>query len=146
MKVYLAAPYAARALLNEYAAELRHIGIAVTSTWLDGTHELDAEHTATHEDRQRWATEDLADVRRSDLLVAFTAAAVGIQPPRGTSGGRHVETGYALGRNISVLLVGETEENVFHSLAYRREPNWHAALVEISRRFAAPRQPMAASA
>ena len=55
------------------------------------------------------AVQDLIDVDNADVLVVYTE-------PYGTpvsGGGRHVETGYALGKGKTVLVVGP-HENVFH--------------------------------
>jgi nucleoside 2-deoxyribosyltransferase len=132
IKVYLAGPYRARTILKDCADELDRIGYTVVCRWLDGDHEgaPDAAADAPVEDRQRWAREDLQDVDACGVLVAFTADAVG---KAGASGGRHIETGYALARNKTVVLVGEPE-NVFHWLPQvNRVPDWHAAVVLLAR-------------
>ena len=54
---------------------------------------------------------DLNDVVRSDLLILFTAAFVGIEG----GGGRHVETGWALAHGVPIIVVGQPE-NVFHRM------------------------------
>lgn len=115
--VYLAGPYDARPMIASHAAALRVVGLTVRAEWLDGTHDYPdppddpaaaAAVRAAHE--QCCALLDLADIDHADLLIAFTAASV---MSSGTSGGRHVETGYALGHGIPVVVVGEPE-NVFH--------------------------------
>lgn len=131
--IYLAGPYSSRDVLREYRSELIRIGYKVRARWLDGGHEVatnpQVEADADPSERARWAHEDLEDVRACHLLVAFTSAAVG---GGGVSGGRHVETGYALGQHKKVLLVGEPE-NVFHWLpGVTRVPDWHEALIELS--------------
>ena len=40
MHVYLAAPYASRDQLRDYAAQLTRIGFTVTSSWLKESHEI----------------------------------------------------------------------------------------------------------
>lgn len=123
-RIYLAARYSRRLELCGYRRALELHGILVTSTWLNGEHQIDdgghpiGETGAdlvergggdrAAELRQHFAVEDLRDVRRSDALVAFT------ETPRSTSsrGGRHVELGVALGRGIPVIVVGP-RENVF---------------------------------
>lgn len=140
MKIYLAGPYAARTTLAGYAEELRSIGITVTSTWLDETHDINAgtEGAATAlTDSQvaLHAATDIDDVRRSDILVLFTAASVGCEG----GGGRHVETGIAIALHKPVLIIGEPE-NVFHRLGNPvfTVPDWHAAVLDLARRLAAP--------
>lgn len=151
MKVYLAAPYAARETVRDYAAQLTRIGFTVTSSWLDEKHEINAgtsgaatalpdAQVAVH------AASDFRDIDKSDLLVAITAKALGVE---GGSGGRHVETGYAMALNKPVLVVGEPE-NVFHRLPTKCAlvPNWAEAVIELAHRLVNDRteQPQAVSA
>lgn len=132
--VYLAGPYASRERLLDHSAELVRIGYKVSARWLDGSHGTPDGVEPTIEQQADWAQMDLDDIRKSDLLIAFTAAAAGV-PTQGVSGGRHVETGYALGQHKTVLLVGEPE-NVFHWLrVVTILPNWHEALIELSARL-----------
>lgn len=132
MKVYLAAPYAARDLVREYADDLLAVGLVITSSWLSEEHDitpgttgaatdLDAATVAQH------VADDLAGVEVADLLVIFTEASVGVER---SSGGRHVETGYALALGKRVLLVGEPE-NIFHR-GLTRVADWHEALVVLA--------------
>lgn len=136
MKVYLAAPYGSRDTIRTYAAELREIGIAVTSTWLDEQHEINAGTQGaavalSDEQVSQHAQADIREVRDSDLLVLFTAKAVGAEG----GGGRHVETGIALALRKPVLVVGEPE-NVFHRThGVFAVPDWHGAVVDLARRF-----------
>lgn len=152
--VYLAGPYAARDRLAEYGEQLTRVGYILKARWLTRDAETQPEGAATEaplDDRRRWASEDLEDITRADMLVAFTAAAVDLPPGFGTSGGRHVETGYALGIGRPVVLVGEPE-NVFHWLPrVTRVPDWHEALIELSAQLVAsergkPRAPRAVEA
>ena len=139
MKVYLAGPYRARAAIKECADNLTAIGFTVEARWLDGDHQgaPDAATDAPIEDRQRWAREDLADIDQADVLVAFTSAGAwaldGTRSPvpsnYGASGGRHIETGYALAHQTPVVLIGQPE-NVFHWLdAITTCADWHEAVV-----------------
>lgn len=136
MKVYLAAPYGSRDTIRTYAAELREVGITVTSSWLNEQHEINpgTEGAATalsDEQVSQHAQTDIREVRNSDLLVLFTAAAVGVEG----GGGRHVETGVALALRKPVLIVGEPE-NVFHrTTGVFAFPDWHAALIDLARRY-----------
>jgi hypothetical protein len=142
MRVYLAGPYRSREALRVCGEQLTAIGYQVTARWLCGDHD-GAPDAATDEplaDRQRWAREDCQDIEAADVVVVFTAnaawqltypnsngrlAAIGF----GASGGRHVETGYALANGATVLLVGEPE-NVFHWLpGITRCEDWHQAVI-----------------
>lgn len=120
LRAYLAAPYAARDRVRDYARDLARIGIDVTASWLDEQHEINAGTTgaATALDPAevaRHAATDLDDIERCDVLVLFTAASLGLDQADVPSGGRHVETGYALAKGVPVIVVGEPE-NVFHRL------------------------------
>lgn len=124
MKIYLAARYSRREELCGYRAELEALGHTVTARWLNGSHQISDNGTPIGDDgeslvefgqteraaqlRQHFAEEDLADVIRADLLVAFT------EPPRSSAsrGGRYVEMGVAIGHGIPVVIVGP-RENVF---------------------------------
>jgi nucleoside 2-deoxyribosyltransferase len=144
VKVYLAAPYAARDQVKDYAAELTRIGFTITSTWLNETHDINAGTTGaatglSNDQVALHAAADLHDIDQSDLLVAITAKAVN---ERGGSGGRHVETGYAIALGKPVVVVGEPE-NVFHRLgsACTIVPTWHEAVIELSARLVQDRRP-----
>jgi nucleoside 2-deoxyribosyltransferase len=147
VRVYLAAPYAARAQVRTYRDELVRVGFSVTSSWLDETHEIGsgtvgAATDLPPDDVAAHASIDLYDIDRSDLLVVLTADQSDMVGGTGTSGGRHVETGYAIGKGLPVLVVGEPE-NVFHRLgrACTVVPNWHEAVIELSSRLVENRRP-----
>jgi nucleoside 2-deoxyribosyltransferase len=136
--VYLAGPYAARDLLGRYARELEQIGYHVGTRWLAEDHSITpgtegAAVDLADEQAAQHAMDDLADI-----LLAFTAASVlpaDERVKRGTSGGRHIETGYALALNKPVVLVGDAE-NVFHRMPHvTRVPDWHDAVVEMAARL-----------
>jgi nucleoside 2-deoxyribosyltransferase len=124
MDIYLAAAYARRAELLGYRRQLEAIGHRVTSQWVLGLHE------AQEGDWSQWARfaeDDLYDIDRADLLVAFTEPS----DTGPTRGGRHVECGYALGRGIPLVIVGH-RENVFYHLPYIIfYPTWAEALLAI---------------
>lgn len=138
LRAYLAAPYAARDLVR--------VGIDVTASWLDEEHEINegttGAATALHPDEvARHAATDLDDIERCDVLVLFTAASLGMDVADAASGGRHVETGYALAKNIPVIVIGPPE-NVFHRLDHApsftrwlvRADTWLEALGELTLR------------
>jgi hypothetical protein len=119
MKVYLAAPYATKELMQERAEELRHLGIEVTSSWIDEPHKPSTQmHELTHEEHQQYALRDVEDVIAADVLVFHV-------DPTGkiVRAGRHVEFGMAvlinqLIRGMPILVVGDAHENIFHHLPY----------------------------
>ena len=63
----------------------------------------------------RFASEDLEDIRRADVVICFT------EEPRSNNsrGGRHVEFGYALGLGKTIVIVGP-RENVFYCIRNER--------------------------
>lgn len=127
MKLYLAAPYAARDYVRGVSAPLLlAAGHSMTSDWLLATRAITPASLGTaqvHTDAEvmHHAGKDLAEVRQADVLVHFTAKYL---VARSThlqelgdaanlhSGGRHVETGYALALHKPVIYLGQPE-NIF---------------------------------
>ena len=110
MRIYLAARYSRREELCGYARILEAAGHEITSRWLDGGHQIppDQEEAVVRAEGERFAREDIEDVRRAECVIAFTE-----QPREGTSrGGRHVELGLALAWEKRLRIVGP-RENVF---------------------------------
>jgi nucleoside 2-deoxyribosyltransferase len=101
LKVYIAAPYPERATAVALMHACEAIGIEVTSRWLKAPDALS----------DAFAREDIADVTRADMLLAYNPPAYA---EKGT-GGRHVELGYALALGKKVILVGP-RSNIFHYL------------------------------
>lgn len=139
MRVYIAAPYAARKQALAYAQDLCGLGFDVTSSWVNEDHEIGPGTTGaapalSDDEAGRHAATDLDDVDRADVLVLLTAGSEGAED----GGGRHVATGYALAEGKWVVVVGEAE-NIFHRVGgyghlVEVVPNWLAAvgfLVEI---------------
>jgi len=123
MKVYLAAPYSARdRVRNDVASRLIREGHVVTSSWLKDQHEItpDKEGASWGSDGRyilKHVEDDFKDVSDADLLVVFTGEWISLMWPDLSetalhSGGRHVETGYALALAKPVVVMGEAE-NVF---------------------------------
>jgi nucleoside 2-deoxyribosyltransferase len=111
-RVYLAARYARASELFLHAMDLVSAGFVVTSRWIRGDHQAsDEQLTADPGLAERFAAEDVEDLRRADIVISFTE-----EPRSGHSrGGRHVEFGMALALGKRVLVVGH-RENVFHCL------------------------------
>lgn len=108
MRVYLAARFSRKAEMQAVAERLNALGTyVVTSRWIDGSHrKTDSEELA------QFAAEDLQDIDGSDGLIAYMES-----PESGyQSGGRHVEFGYAIARDMWIAVIGEPE-NVFHLLS-----------------------------
>lgn len=133
LKVYLAAPYAARDTVRKhYVPDLERLGMLCVSSWLDEDHEINAgtlDAAADLDDAtvSGHALDDLADVATCDVLVLLTTDYLNVGS---ASGGRHVETGYALALGARVIVVGEPE-NIFHRIqsgAVERVDRWQLAL------------------
>jgi hypothetical protein len=85
---------------------VQSLGHTVTSRWLD-----EAQYTGMPTEQQekvRAAIENLEDVQSADLLILRAEPDGSFVP-----GGKHVETGAALGWGKPVLVLGRPE-NVFH--------------------------------
>jgi nucleoside 2-deoxyribosyltransferase len=114
LKVYLAAPYIMKDLINVRARELRACGIDVTSSWLNEPHKPTTQmHELTHEEHQAYALADISDLVAADVVVFFTDPSKTL-----VRAGRHVEFGIALGigltRSMPIFVVGQERENIFH--------------------------------
>lgn len=132
MKVYLAARFDRGPELRTYRDELQSVGLTVTSRWLDLHGETSDLAAYDAETMSRFAVEDLEDIYQADVLIAFTE-----RPTVGyTSGGRHVEVGYALAHEKPVLIVGHPE-NIFYQMGVTSltditvVDDWHAALAAL---------------
>lgn len=124
MKIYLAAPYAARDILKEHVEFWEEHGHEITCGWVNGTRPLGVESygisaVSTDAEVTAHATMDLEDIEAADALVHYTAQYIqSLDPSLGSvthnlhSGGRHVETGYALAKDIPVVVIGP-DENIF---------------------------------
>ena len=125
MKVYLAAPYAGRDVLKGELDTWAELGVEVTCGWVQGTRPLGASTygisaESTLAEVEAHATMDLADVDRADALVLYTANYLQqLDPSLGDvthqlhTGGRHIETGYAIAKDKPVVVLGN-DENIFH--------------------------------
>lgn len=141
MRVYIAGPYEARPALQMLARDLESVGFINTARWLGETHDINAGTVGpapalSDEQVTEHVLDDFRDILSADVLVLVTAeaAAKWLRDPHlaGRSGGRHVETGYALANSLEVFVVGEAE-NVFHRGACRVVSNAYKltlALVE----------------
>lgn len=121
MRIYIAAPFAARPLVATYADALRRWGHECTSTWASSTREiqvstLGASWGTSDEGVREHALGDLKDVMRSDALIMLTAGhvlAAGVPDQRLHTGGRHTELGMAVAAGKPCVVIG-WPENIFH--------------------------------
>jgi nucleoside 2-deoxyribosyltransferase len=131
IKVYIAAPFEERNKALFLKAVLVNRGAIVTSTWLtdaDGnTANMAAIQDRFHDCRCR-AVKDYQDIDAADVFLLYKPLEIHRKP---TTGGHHVETGYAQGKGKPIVLFG-ARENVFHYRAgvYLIAPDALAALCD----------------
>lgn len=113
MRAYVAARMENQRDASEIRDTLRRHDIEVVAKWID---ERPANRDDSIEDKRRRLHMDLSDVADSDVLVLFKPQ----DTHRSTTGGHHVEFGWALALGKPAFLVG-TRENLFH---------WHENVVE----------------
>lgn len=121
MKFYLAASAVAQQEMRLYRKELEKRGHKVTSRWLD-TDLMTKEQIAIASEFVvgNHGETDLADIRIADALLMFTHW-------QSTTGGQHVEFGYALGLGKPIVLIGDYF-NVFQPQCILHYVTWHQFL------------------
>lgn len=101
VKIYIAAKYARREEMEEIALMLMNAhGYDITARWVFGGEEGFSQ--------EEIAIFDLEDVDEADTVISFTE-----RPDMYTTGGRHVEFGYAIATGKRLVVIGP-RENVFH--------------------------------
>ena len=122
-RVYLAAPYSLKPLMEQYARELKEDDINVVSSWLEEPHPPDIQlWEVPAETHRQYAVRDIEDIHNSDAMVFFVDQTRSL-----VRGGRHVEFGIALESNIPIFVVGDFE-NMFHYLPQIEHfSNWELA-------------------
>lgn len=101
VKIYIAAKYARREEMEEIALMLMNAhGYDITARWVFGGEEGFSQ--------EEIAVFDLEDVDEADTVISFTE-----HPNMYTTGGRHVEFGYAIATGKRLVVIGP-RENVFH--------------------------------
>jgi len=108
LKIYLAGAWSRRDELAQVAEELKamNIGLEITSRWLREPTMFDAKKYRGESFRRRRAQEDVADVRRADMLVRFTDDLSGsMVPAKLATGARMFEMGMAYERGKRIVVV-----------------------------------------
>lgn len=111
--------------MQKHAADLETLGIEITSHWMRPDYRWNGvpDESMSAEDLAGCAAEDFADIDAADMFVCFTE-----KPDVGhTSGGRHVEFGYALARGKRVILIGPVENIFYHLPQVTRFEQWWEA-------------------
>jgi nucleoside 2-deoxyribosyltransferase len=105
MEIYIAAPFDRRVAAKRARKILEDKGHIVNATWIDShLEELDLQ---TIDERWEEARKDLMDIHRSDTFVLLNNCG------ESTTGGMHIEFGFALGRGKRIFLIGEPS-SIFH--------------------------------
>ena len=107
-KIYLSSRYSRQKELRKYAKYLEEEGNIITSSWLYSEGD---ESVETEENIKKSAYKNLSDILYADFVLCFSEEP---DNPYGR-GGRHIETGYSLGKGIPVIVIGPVE-NSFHRL------------------------------
>lgn len=114
LRIYLAAPFEERPVMLELKKTLEDAGAVITSTWLtpDDSLSMNQLHAKSNRHYECWtrAQKDFEDIDAAHVLVLWKPKSIHKKP---TTGGHHVEVGYALAKGKPVFVVGE-RENVFH--------------------------------
>lgn len=114
MKIYLAARFSKRHVLQGWAEALEQSGHEIVSRWskVGNDHKLPPglSERANDLERERFAKEDLEDIDACDCIISL------MEEARSNSrGGRHVEFGYGLALRKLMVIVGD-RETVFHHI------------------------------
>jgi hypothetical protein len=124
VKIYLAASYSRRLEMLRRGKDIIALGHKLSCRWIHGGHKMDPAGSRIMQN-ERFAREDLEDLRAADCMIFFSALP-GVASKG--KGGRHVEFGYALAFGKRLIVIG-APENVFHYLP-RIEvcPDWPSFL------------------
>jgi hypothetical protein len=119
-KIYVAGYLENTERMRHVRSLLQSHGFIVTSRWIDegddqAKRRLEVWEGKIDEDPEKFAffaRRDLADIDEARFVVFFSAG-----DGRMSSGGRHIEMGYALAKGYPVVIIGP-RENVFQALPY----------------------------
>ena len=127
MKIYLAGSYERRAEIDAAGASLVALGHRILSSW--HTQQIPPEDYEINPSRRTWsAMQDLAQLKRADVVIVFTERPVEIT----SAGGTMVELGYALAKEKEIIIVGPAQ-NCFvdyaAALSLTAVPVWDPAVI-----------------
>ena len=113
MKIYIAAAYQRQEEMRRIRQELRLMGHAVTSRWLDQKSATVFGWTVADIEKglyevQEQARRDIEDITAAQAVFSFTDGDL-------ARGGRHVEFGIAIALGKRLWVIGP-REHIFHSL------------------------------
>jgi nucleoside 2-deoxyribosyltransferase len=135
---YLAAPYAARDQVR-FTLNFLQLEDECTARWITARHPIgpgtvDTAPDMSDEYAYQHSEDDLADIDRADAFILLShsyCSEWGFTLAQTSSGGRHVETGFALAKGKPVYVVGEAE-NIFHRGLCTVVPDIATAIKEIN--------------
>ncbi len=106
MKIYIAASFVNRDQARDVRKTLQDRGHESTAQWIDGHAYLPGE--LTDEKKRVEALQDLTDIDNADAVLFLSTPKI-----PSTSGGQHLEMGYAFGLGKAVYILGPLT-SVFH--------------------------------
>ena len=120
INIYLAARFSEKEKMKAIRQYLQAYDCNVTSHWLDEEFPPNTTLDQVPNDfKVKTAQQDLEDIKIADLVILFT-----VDPTIPTvRGGRHFESGYAVGKGKPLWVVGP-RENIFHWLPEVRQFNF----------------------
>lgn len=122
-KIYLAAAsYRQKEIRNNHR-KLERRGFEVVSSWVFMRSLGEVAKFSSE------AKRDLQQIDEADLVIAFTEDP---KTKKYTTGGRHVETGYAIAKGKKILIVGP-RENVFHYLGHPQFDSFKEVLIYLQK-------------
>lgn len=125
IRIYLASSFGRKEELSEYEKKIISLGFESSSQWLKESVPPDSKlSNVSSEYLVQNGKRDLEDIRKSEILILFSASPL-VPVPRG---GHHVEFGYALALNKKIVVVGP-KQNIFHYLpGVTHLPDWLTAV------------------
>ncbi len=110
-KIYVSATFARMMEARQIAERLIAEGHEITSTWVYQV--LPNQNNPVQPGKAKeYGDRDLEETLKSTLLIQLTGDPKDIVP---TGGGRHIEFGIALAKQIPIIIIGP-RENVFHHI------------------------------
>lgn len=109
--VYIATSFVNRDAARRVRDYLKSVGVVSTATWID-THLEDSNALSNPCIGATEAEADLHDIRRGEGFILLREEGM----PESTTGGMHIETGYALALGKPVIVVGKRERCIFYAL------------------------------
>lgn len=124
MNVYLAARYSSKERMQTVALQLISRGFHITSSWVYSA-DRPEQSQMSPDFREGRAVIDYEDVEISDILV------LDLLDGPGTRGAQWAELGIALGRNLKVMVIGETENIFAYHPKARIYTDWEACIRDL---------------